>query len=646
MPDRRRVTRVLFGAVGLAGVLAVAFLLAPPLGTDLSAQVARANFFGRHGSAPLDLGWYAGISPYGYSLFTPPLMHWLGADAFGPRLAGALALLGSAAALALLMVRTGARRPLLGGLLGAACVAGNLVSGRITYAIGVAFGLLALLALTSSARPAVRWVAAGLAAALAGAASPVAGLFVGLAGVALALAARLPARSAPPPARSASPPEPSTPLPTPSASPPAPSTPLPAPSAAPSTPSAVPSTPSAVPPAPSAALPISSSGGVPSEEGADRGRRRWRPGVADGAVLAVAAGVPVAGLGLGFGAGGWMNISLVDTVTAAAASLLVALLVPGRRVLRIGAVLATLGVLAAFALRTPVGLNATRLAAMFALPVLVGYGTLPAGLARGWSRRAAGLALAAIVALVAVVEPPVSVADLRAAGDPTASRSYFQPLLAELARRPPGRIEVVPTANYWEAAYVPEAAPLARGWLRQADQAHNRLFLDGSVDAESYGHWLRDNGVRYVALAGAEPSWVGRREAELIRGGLSYLTPIWQHPDWTLYAVTDSPSMVEAIGSGAAVDGSDLPDGAEGPGPGPGTPGAELVRTTSAELTVDVPAAGETLVRLRWSRWLRVDGEVGACLAPYGDWTVLRVTRPGRYAITGSLTGAGPRCPG
>ncbi|MEQ4302189.1 hypothetical protein ABNF97_12485 [Plantactinospora sp. B6F1] len=568
MPDRRRVIRVLSGAVGLAGVLTVAFLLAPPLGTDLSAQVARANFFGRHGIAPLDLGWYAGISPYGYSIVTPPLMHWLGADTLGPRLAGALALLVSAAALALLMLRTGARRPVLGGMVGAACIAGNLVSGRITYAIGVAFGLLALLALTSTVRPALRRGLAGTAAALAGAASPVAGLFVMLAGA---------GKEGPP-------------------------------------------------------LIAFGSRRAPSLHLS-----------LDGPVLVAAAGVPTVALGLVFGAGGWMNISLADTVTAAVASVLVALLVP-RREVRAGAVLATLGVLAAFAIRTPVGLNATRLAAMFALPVLVGYGTLPAGLVRRWPRRAAGAVLVAIMALVAVVEPPVSVADLRAAGDPTASRSYFAPLLAELARRPPGRVEVIPTANYWEAAYVPEAAPLARGWLRQADQAHNRLFLDGSVDAESYGHWLRHNGVRYVALAGAEPSWVGRREAELVRGGLPYLTPVWRHPDWTLYAVAGSPSIVEAIGSPPVTPGGgDPPDGAEGPVPG--TPGVELVRATSAELTVDVPAAGETLLRLRWSRWLRVEGP-DACLAPYGDWTVLRVARAGRYSISGALAGAGPRCPG
>ncbi|MEO3746068.1 hypothetical protein [Plantactinospora sp. B5E13] len=596
MPDRRllipgRRSRqggspalaVLFGAVGLAVLLAVAFLLAPPLGTDLSAQVARADFFTRHGFAPLDLGWYAGISPYGYSLLTPPLMSWLGGDLLGPRLLGALALLVSAVALALLMLRTGARRPLLGGLLGTACIAGNLVSGRITYAVGVAFGLLALLALTTlRTRPVLRRCGAGLAALLAGAASPVAGLFVGLAGVALAGRERSPA-----------------------------------------------------------------SGG---------GGARWVH-LGDGAVLAAAAAIPTLGLGLVFGSGGWMNISLSDTLTAAVASLAVALLVPNRTV-RVGAVLATLGVLAAFTLRTPVGLNATRLAAMFAVPLLVGYGVMPTRIL-GWSRRVirsapsdkgaarrlAGLTLAGVVALVALVEPPVLVGDLRSAGDPTASRSYFQPLLAELSRRPAGRIEVVATANYWEAAYVPGAAPLARGWLRQVDQAHNRLFLDGSVDAESYERWLRDNGVAYVALAEAKPSWVGRREAELIRGGLPYLTPIWQHPDWTLYAVSGTPSIVATLtGAATATNGTDLPEVPTGGGAEPAGGAAELIRATSAELVVDVPAAGETLVRLRWSRWLRVTGQA-ACLRPYGEWTVLRVAGPGRYRIASGLTDTGPRCP-
>jgi hypothetical protein len=564
------------------------YLAAPVLGTDLSAQVARATFFAEHGATPLDFGWYGGISPYGYSLLTPPLMSWLGPDDAGPRLAGAGALVVSAFCLAALLRRTGAHRPVLGGMLSVACLGGNLVSGRVTYAIGVAFGLIALAALTADRRSWRRPVAA-TAALLAAAASPVAALFVGLAGVALAFAAYLPRRDSPVRPR------------------------------------------------------------------VDRGQ------VADGVVLATAAGVPLVATAVLFGAGGWMNLSLLDAVRAGVASLVVALLVPCRPI-RIGALLATVGVAAAFAVHTPVGLNATRLAAMFAIPVLAAYARTPAlptqmagrisrhfdafkankivkGPGRyrktdpsgsrgteavgapGGDRWRTGVVLATVLVAVAVCQPPVSVPDLRSAGDPTASRGYFQPLLDELASLPPARVEVVPTRNYWEAAYVPEAAPLARGWLRQADQAHHRLFLDGSVDADSYRGWLRENGVGYVALAAAEPSWVGRREAELIRAGQPYLTPVWSNPDWTLYEVAGLPAIVD--------------------------PPTTLVSYTAAELIVGVPA-GDNLIRIRWSRWLRVTGPDGgppdeaACLAKSGDWTALRVSRPGHYTITGGLTTATP----
>jgi len=672
MPDRRPpappLVATLLGTLLAATGLAVAFLLAPPLGTDLSAQVARANFFARHGFAPLDFGWYGGVSPYGYSLLTPPLMSWLGDDSLGPRVAGAAALVGSAVALALILVRTGARRPVLGGLVGAFCVAGNLASGRITYAIGVAFGLLALLALTA-VRPVLRLPAAGLAAGLAAAASPVAGVFVGLAGVALAIAAVRPgpdppsarpgrdpavgaARPGPDPAVGAARPGPDPPSARPGPDPavgaarPGPDPAVGAARPGPDPPSDRPARDPAVGAVRPGPDPAAGTGPV-------GGRRFGRPrrAVVDGAVLALAAAVPVAGMALLFGAGGWMNIDLLDALRAAGASVVVAALVP-QRALRIGAGLAAAGVLVAFAVRTPVGLNATRLAAMFALPVLVAYGTVPAVLARRWHRRGTAVALAGTVALVALWQPPVSRVDLRAAGDLTASRSYFQPLLAELARRPPGRIEVVPTANYWEAAYVPEVAPLARGWLRQADQAYNRLFLDGSVDPESYARWLRENGVAYVAVAGAEPSWVGRREAELIRAGLPYLTRIWQHPDWTLYAVVAPSSIVDLLepgddpADGLPDDSDGPPDGGGGPPDGAGVAGAELVGATPAAVTVDLAAPGETLLRVRWSRWLRLEGPLGPVgpIGVAGTGTVLRVPQAGRYRITGSLTAAGPHC--
>ncbi|MFG3686467.1 hypothetical protein [Micromonospora sp. NPDC047740] len=523
--------RVVAVSAASALVLGVLYVTLPPLGSDLSAQVARAGFFAAHGPALVDLRWYGGVHPWGYSLVSPPLM-----DLLGVRPTGALALLASAAAFAALLVRTGVPRPLLGSLVGVLTIAGNLVSGRVTYALGVAFGLAALLALT---RPAARhpgWargVLAGLAALLASAASPVAGLFVGLAGVALLLT------------------------------------------------------------------------------------RRY----ADGLLLAVPAAVPLAVTGLLFGEGGWMNISRSDTLHAVLTSLLVAALVAYRPV-RVGALLSAAGVLAAAVLHTPVGLNATRLVVMFALPVLAATAGLPRWLAdrlpgRVARRRVAGgVTLAALLAAACWWQPPVVTADLRGAGDPSADPAYFAPLRAELARRGlTGRVEVPPTRDYWEAAHLGEV-PLARGWLRQADIDRNPLFFTTVPGAAgtgvpltpaSYQAWLADNAVQYVAIADAELSWVGRPEAELVEAGLPYLTQVWSDQHWRLYAVADPTPLV-------------------------GAPG-ELVRQDAATVTFRVPGPGRVPVRVRHDRWLTVSG--GATLTADGEWTAVTVPHAGTYTLGG-----------
>ncbi|MDG4805448.1 hypothetical protein O7634_01570 [Micromonospora sp. WMMD1120] len=172
-------------ATGAALLLAVAFLLAPPMGTDLAAQVARAEFTERYGAAPIDFGWYGGVNQYGYSLFTA---RW--GALIGVRPLGAVAAVVGAAALGWLFARNRARRPLLAGVLGAVVLVGNLASGRVTFAVGLAFGLLALCAVSAERPPrGVRLALAALCAALATAASPVAGLFTGLAGAAVLLSA-------------------------------------------------------------------------------------------------------------------------------------------------------------------------------------------------------------------------------------------------------------------------------------------------------------------------------------------------------------------------------------------------------------------------------------------------------------------------
>ncbi|MFI6131996.1 hypothetical protein [Micromonospora sp. NPDC051141] len=539
--------RVVAVSAASALVLAVLLLVLPATGSDLSAQVARAGFFAAHGPALVDLRWYGGVHPWGYSLVSPPLMALLGV-----RPTGALTLLASATAFAALLVRLRVPRPLLGSLVGVVTIAGNLVSGRVTYALGVTFGLAALLALTLPADVTarvnrMRAATVAVAALLASAASPVAGLFVGLAGVALLLT------------------------------------------------------------------------------------RRY----ADGLLLAVPAAGPLAVTGLLFGEGGWMNISRADTVHAVVTSLLVAALVAYRPV-RVGALLSAAGVLAAALLSTPVGLNATRLVVMFALPVLAAAASLPRGLAgrlspaadrrgafagreavgRGLPRAAGAVGLAALLAVVCWWQPPVVTADLRSADDPTVDPAYFAPLRAELARRGlTGRVEVPPTRNYWEAARLGEV-PLARGWLRQADIDRNPLFfttVPGAagtgvpLTADSYRAWLADNAVQYVAVPDAELSWVGRPEAELVTAGQPYLTEVWSDRHWRLYAVADPTPLV-------------------------GPPG-ELVRQDGASVTFRAPVAGPVPVRVRHDRWLSVTG--GATLSPDGDWLTVTVPRPGTYTLTG-----------
>ncbi|MBU2670649.1 hypothetical protein KOI35_44830 [Actinoplanes bogorensis] len=494
----------------LAAVLGVIYLVLPPMGSDLAAQEARAGFFAAHGYTPIDLRWYAGVDQLGYSLTSQPVMALLGV-----RVTGALALLASAVLFAVLLRRTDAPRPVLGSVIGTACIAGNLISGRVTYGLGVCLGLAALVALTTSRRT---WLTP-LLALLAAATSPVVALFLGLAGTALLLNTKR-----------------------------------------------------------------------------------------TGLLLALPATIPLALSALLFGDGGWMNISRTDTVRAVVAGLLVAALVP-RRPVRIGALLSAAGVLAAALVHTPVGLNATRLAVMFTLPLLAAYATFPR------STRTPTWGVVLLVAAAGWWQPAVVTADVRDIGNPTADPAYFRPLRDRLAQeRLTGRVEIPATRAYWEAAHMGDV-PLARGWLRQADIDRNPLFFEHipgargtgvALTADSYRAWLDELAVQFVAVPDAELTWSGRPEAELVATGLPYLTEVWSDAHWRLYAVTDPRPIVTA----------------------PGT----LVTQDAAALTFDAGTAGDVPVRIHWNRWLTVDN--GASLSRQGDWIVVRIPRPGRYTVT------------
>jgi hypothetical protein len=172
MAERARRVPAWAAAVPLTAL----YLLLSPDTADHAAQEYRAWL----GLVVWDGGWYGGHHVPGYSILFPPL-----ADLVGARTTGALAAVAAAALferLAREHASAGAAR--VATLWFALTLTATLVSGRLTFALGVAIGLGALLAATRG-RP----VAAAALAAVTALASPIAGAFVALAGAAWWLAA-------------------------------------------------------------------------------------------------------------------------------------------------------------------------------------------------------------------------------------------------------------------------------------------------------------------------------------------------------------------------------------------------------------------------------------------------------------------------
>ncbi|HEX3391479.1 MAG TPA: hypothetical protein VHS55_02855 [Solirubrobacteraceae bacterium] len=167
-------------ALLLACVLVGAWLLVDPRSPDLAAQSYRETLFARYGFTLWDNNWYAGHHLPGYSLIFP----WL-ALAFGMRVVGALAVLVSTFAFERIAVSVYGPRARWGAVCFAIAAAGDLWIGRITFALGVSFAMLAVLAVVRR----MPWLAAVLTAVCA-ASSPVAGLLLALAAASYAIATR------------------------------------------------------------------------------------------------------------------------------------------------------------------------------------------------------------------------------------------------------------------------------------------------------------------------------------------------------------------------------------------------------------------------------------------------------------------------
>jgi hypothetical protein len=165
-----------FAPTLVAALLATAYLIAQPPGADLPAQLLRVRLFSAEGFGIWNNWWYGGHYALAYSVLFGPL-GWL----LGPRFLAALASVGTAAAFEALAHDVYGDDAWIGATwLGAATVT-ELLSGRLTFALGLCAAAVTAL-LLERRRPRLAAVSA-IATALA---SPVAGMFVALAGTTVA----------------------------------------------------------------------------------------------------------------------------------------------------------------------------------------------------------------------------------------------------------------------------------------------------------------------------------------------------------------------------------------------------------------------------------------------------------------------------
>jgi hypothetical protein len=264
------------------------------------------------------------------------------------------------------------------------------------------------------------------------------------------------------------------------------------------------------------------------------------------------------------------------------------------------------------------GGNAVRLGALFGGPVLAAVllSRRPRPTVPAWFF-APLLALAIAGSLY--WQLTASVAQIaRSVGDPSTASAYFHPAARWLREHGAKgtRIEVPPTANHWESAYLASKFELARGWLRQLDTTRDDLFYDDrALTAASYGAWLRSNAISYVALPDAPLDYSSQEERRLILAEPPYLSLRFGSEHWRIYEVRDPKPLVAPLGGAAA----------------------EVLWTGHQGFALDVERPGEFLVRVSFTPYWSIARGHG-CIVRRGDWTVARASRPGVFRVAADFS--------
>jgi len=325
--------------------------------------------------------------------------------------------------------------------------------------------------------------------------------------------------------------------------------------------------------------------------------RRWAAGA-----LAAAAATPVLALELLFPGLGTMPFAPLNFVGMLVALVPIGIVVARRdRALATGVALYAVALIATFAVPSAIGNNITRLGVCFGVALVT---TLV------WERRRGRVLLIAAAIPLALAQWVPARQALLGEGNPSMEAAYFRPLLRYLdtADRPLARVEVVPTALHWEAAYVAPSFPLARGWERQLDTANNAIFYDpGQLTPASYRSWLFANGVRFVALPDVPLDYAALAEARLVRAGVPGVQLVWHSAHWRVYSVAGAPGIVS----------------------GP----ARLLSSDGANVRLLVTRPGAVIVRERYVAAWRVASGRAVLSRARGGWLRVVVNAPGRVDL-------------
>ncbi|MEH0581337.1 hypothetical protein QBA54_44495 [Streptomyces sp. B21-108] len=492
-------------------------------GGDLAAQYAWAGFVGRHPDTPYGLFWFGGVHTVNYSVISPHLMALLGV-----RAVSVMSGISATWMLAMLLERTVARVPLWPALVGALGLWYNVVLGRTTFALGLAFALAGLLAVADRAPRPARLAVAVCGALFATMGSPVAGLFLLVAGAGYLVA------------------------------------------------------------------------------------RQY------GKCLALTL-PPVAVVGLTtllFPFQGEQPMAAGRMILPALLSAAVVWAAPRKwRVVRASSALYAAGVVLTWLVPSPIGNNVERLALLFAPAVLLAAALhRRSGATRNGVPRAHVRAMTLVTALSVSYLCVTSLMHLRSPDPVPGWVTHTDGVLAALARLGAnrGRVELPTDRDHRGATLLGPHVELMRGWNQQLDVERGRLFYEGELDGPRYHAWLRQWAVGYVVLHDGTPDRSAERETALIKEGQDWLELVWHDRYWKIYRVRDTLPLVSAP--------------------------AELEQAGEAELTLRMPRAGASTVRIAYSPWLRAEG---ACVSAAGPWTRLTAPRAGVYRLTSDYV-AGP----